>query len=117
MKLTCLLLLALAGSQSGLAFSQGFFTTGYGSSTCGDFIAAMTLSPPNMMYQTQHGKFYSESTLYVEWARGYLTMHNAITSGSDKFSSGTVATWLENYCKSNATHIFVMGVHELSRQK
>lgn len=66
-RVAAMLLFCSAGVMSVAHAESSFWSEGIGISTCGDFVAAMRQSIPDMMTVEPTGRFFSESTVYVEW--------------------------------------------------
>lgn len=107
-----------AGAQT-----VSFFSIGYGANHCGDYTAAMKLSPANMAINTSTGQYRAESSLYVNWVSGYLTRTNIDRAlGREKgrqinLSQNTISAWLENYCSVHPLETIGEAAAELMRKQ
>lgn len=77
---------------------------GIGTQSCGKFIQTTKNDRPDIAYQKGAGFVLTEATMFMQWARGYVSAINHIKSRDGDQSASTVIdhdamlTWLENYC-------------------
>lgn len=115
-QIATVLLFCSASMTSFASTAAPFWAGGVGTSTCGDFVAAMRLSGPDMGSVEPTGRFFSEATVYLEWALGFLSRRNMDEGSMHHYSRGTVSTWLNNYCQTHATELFLSAVSRLAKE-
>jgi hypothetical protein len=108
-----LALLAVCMATQALAGQTGLLVIGVGQRSCGEFVAAVGMTPVGMVLQhpaQDGGKYYAELIRYHEWAMGFVTGfssgHESNTDDQIRIDLSALDLWLRKWCNDNPTKEF-----------
>lgn len=98
-----------------ISAQDGFYASGLGVSSCGQFVMAMEKHRPTMLMTRSDGEsFHTRAAAYREWTQGFLAAYSAMEPADRRrlpAEINGVMVWLREYCIKYPTVSFAWAVH------
>lgn len=91
---------------------------GMGNYKCSKYVKVFTHSYASGYKLAEHA-YYSETFVYLTWIQGYISAYNMYSGKQDirGLDLDTIAFWINNWCKSNATKYIAEGADVLIKNQ